>query len=98
MFLYCLTFVFSDVEDAKNDKSSNSDEVEALKKLLANEKTLKTQAVNKLAEIIQRKDINSNKGKTKASSNEVKKKEKENKKLNMELREVRLYFLSLIHI
>ena len=83
-FLTCA----SDIESAKNDKSSNSDEVEALKKALTNEKTLKTQAVNKLAEIIQRKDVSSNKGKSKANSNEVKKKEKENKKLNMELREV----------
>lgn len=76
-----------DVDDAKNDKSSNSDEVESLKKALSVEKTLKTQAVNKLAEIIQRKDISSNKGKSKANSQDVKKKEKENKKLIMELRE-----------
>ena len=76
------------MEFAKNDKSSNSEEVEQLKKTLLTEKTLKTQAVNKLAEIIQRKDLSSNKGKSKATSNEVKKKERENKKLIMELRQV----------
>ena len=89
-------FIFADVDDAKNDKSSNSDEVESLKKALSVEKTLKTQAVNKLAEIIQRKDISSNKGKSKANSQDVKKKEKENKKLIMELREVKKNFRFLL--
>lgn len=77
-----------DVESAKNDTSSNNVEVEALKKTLANEKTLKIQAVNKLAEIIQRKDVGGGKGKgNKVSSSEVKKKEKENRKLQLELRQ-----------
>ena len=77
-----------DVETAKDDKSSNNEEVEALKKALASEKTLKTQAVNKLAEIIQRKDLSGGKGKGKVSSSDVKKKEKENRKLQLELRQV----------
>lgn len=77
-----------DVETSKSEKTTN-DDIENLKKFLATEKQLKTQAVNKLAEIIQRKDMGSNKGKSKASSTEVKKKEKENKKLNMELSQER---------
>ncbi|XP_066926217.1 rho-associated protein kinase 2-like isoform X1 [Clytia hemisphaerica] len=76
-----------DVDSAKNEKSNDTDAVESLRRQLATEKQLKTQAVNKLAEIIQRKDISSTKGKTKGSSTEVKKKERENKKLIMELRE-----------
>lgn len=91
MFISCILFIYpvslKDVDNAKTDTSS--DAIETLKKALANEKTLKTQAVNKLAEIIQRKDVGknaSNRGKVSAS--EVKKKEKENKKLNMELQQV----------
>ena len=81
---------YLDVDTAKNDTTSNSDEVEALKKALASEKTLKTQAVNKLAEIIQRKDVNKGKSKGKVSASEVTKKEKENRKLQLELRQVYL--------
>ena len=48
----------------------------------------KTQAVNKLAEIIQRKDGTKTTKGSKVSSAEVKKKEKENRKLQAELRQV----------
>lgn len=52
----------------------------------------KTQAVNKLAEIIQRKDGTKTAKGSKVSSAEVKKKEKENRKLQAELRQVQFLF------
>jgi len=77
----------TDVESAKTDTSSNNVEVEALKKTLASERQLKIQAVNKLAEIIQRKD-GGVKGKSggKVNSADLKKKEKDNRKLQAELK------------
>ncbi|KAI5705422.1 hypothetical protein M8J75_014857 [Diaphorina citri] len=68
-------------------KSSNSsEEMEKLHKQLKQEQLLKAQAVNKLAEIMNRKDINTTcKGKSKASSADVRKKEKECRKLQQEL-------------
>lgn len=86
-----------DVENAKNDTSSNSEEVLALKKALTYEKTLKTQAVNKLAEIIQRKDVNKGKSKGKVSHSEVTKKEKENRKLQLELRQEKDKYQQAVH-
>ena len=94
-----ISFIWPDVDAAKNDKSSNSEEVESLKKLLQTEKTLKTQAVNKLAEIVQRKELGKNaSNRGKVSSSEVKKKEKENKKLNMELRQVCMRVFTIYYL
>ena len=64
------------------------EEMEKLKKALTTEKMLKQQAVNKLAEIMNRKDNFSKKDRkaeNKATSAELRKKEKENRKLHMEL-------------
>ncbi|XP_012554647.2 rho-associated protein kinase 2 isoform X1 [Hydra vulgaris] len=74
-------------EEAK--LKAKDDEVEALKKAVKQEQTLKIQAVNKLAEIIQRKDVSGgSKGKgNKVPSSELKKKEKENKKLQLLLQQ-----------
>jgi len=75
----------------KENKPANDDnqlEMEKLKKSLQTEKMLKQQAVNKLAEIMNRKDITSRKDKkaeSKASSAELRKKEKENRRLQQEL-------------
>merc|ERR1712029_356132 len=75
----------------KENKPANDDnqlEMEKLKKSLQTEKMLKQQAVNKLAEIMNRKDITSRKDKkaeSKASSSELRKKEKENRRLQQEL-------------
>lgn len=69
------------------------DEIEKLRKQFKQEQVLKAQAVNKLAEIMNRKDININnsaagKGKNKMSSTDVKRKEKECRKLQQELTQV----------
>ena len=87
MFILCL-----ELEAAKNDKSSNSEEVDKLKFKLEQEKIMKTQAVNKLAEIVQRKGLTPGK-RTKADSNTVKR--KDYKKLEFELHAVMLLFVRL---
>ena len=64
------------------------EEMEKLKKAMHTEKMLKVQAINKLAEIVHRKDNLSRKDKkaeSKASSAELRKKEKENRKLQLDL-------------
>merc|ERR1712110_1337321 len=64
------------------------EEMEKLKKAMHTEKMLKVQAINKLAEIIHRKDNLSRKDKkdeSKRSSAELRKKEKENRKLQLDL-------------
>ncbi|KAI5742026.1 hypothetical protein M8J77_002303 [Diaphorina citri] len=77
-------------------KSSNS-EMEKLHKQLKQEQLLKAQAVNKLAEIMNRKDINTTcKGKSKASSADVRKKEKECRKLQQELTQEREKFNQVV--
>ncbi|KAL0966249.1 hypothetical protein UPYG_G00292890 [Umbra pygmaea] len=53
-------------------------------KVLSTERTLKTQAVNKLAEIMNRKDMKLD-SKKKGSTTDLRKKEKENRKLQLEL-------------
>lgn len=57
-------------------------------KQLLNERTLKTQAVNKLAEIMNRKDMKRDHGR-RGNDTDVRKKEKENRKLQLELRSER---------
>lgn len=66
------------------------DELERLRKQLKQEQLLKAQAVNKLAEIMNRKDLNSagGKGKNKVSSADLRRKEKECRKLQQELTQV----------
>ncbi|XP_063242654.1 rho-associated protein kinase 2 [Bacillus rossius redtenbacheri] len=75
------------------DKSSNIlDELERLRKQLKQEQLLKMQAVNKLAEIMNRKDMNmgnAGRGKNKVSSAELRKREKECRKLQQELTQER---------
>jgi chromosome segregation ATPase len=64
------------------------EEMEKLKKAMHTEKMLKVQAINKLAEIVHRKDNLSRKDKkaeSKASSAELRKKEKENRKRQLDL-------------
>ena len=64
-------------------------EMEKMKKVLQTEKILKQQAVNKLAEIMNRKDNpltkKDKKAESKATSAELRKKEKENRRLQQEL-------------
>jgi Rho-associated protein kinase 2 len=62
-------------------------ELDKMKKMLSNERLLKQQAVNKLAEIMNRKDFNKKdrRAESKATSAELRKKEKENRRLQQEL-------------
>uniref|UniRef100_A0A0B7A6X7 non-specific serine/threonine protein kinase n=1 Tax=Arion vulgaris TaxID=1028688 RepID=A0A0B7A6X7_9EUPU len=67
-------------------KKSNNNETEKLRKQLEDEKLKKTQAVNKLAEVMNRKEFAEPRGgKSKAANAELKRKEKENRKLQQEL-------------
>ncbi|GAB6028972.1 hypothetical protein CHUAL_004766 [Chamberlinius hualienensis] len=73
-----------DLRNRDNVSLSKDDEFERLKKQLKQEQLLKMQAVNKLAEILNRKDISS-KVKTKGSSADLRRKEKECRKYQQEL-------------
>lgn len=78
--------LFVDLEKSKDNSKEIDVATEALKKQLHIEKTLKTQAVNKLAEIMCRKDYQrENSKKRKAPSDDLRKKEKECRKLHQEL-------------
>ena len=67
-------------------QTSNQEKIDQLNKQLKQEKVLTEQAVNKLAEIMNRKDINLGKNKkNKGTSADLKKKEKECRKLQQEL-------------
>lgn len=68
-----------------------------MKAQLKQEQLLKIQAVNKLAEIMNRKDLLSKegKGKNKVSSADLRRKEKECRKLQQELTQVHAKFITL---
>lgn len=69
---------------------SESGDVEKLTARLKTEQLLKLQAVNKLHEILNRKDINATgKGKNKVSSADLRRKEKDCRKLEQELKQER---------
>uniref|UniRef100_A0A8C5CW48 Rho-associated protein kinase 1 n=1 Tax=Gadus morhua TaxID=8049 RepID=A0A8C5CW48_GADMO len=65
-------------------KEENINTVKSFEKTLSTERTLKTQAVNKLAEILNRKDMKLD-HKKKGSTADLRKKEKENRKLQLDL-------------
>uniref|UniRef100_A0A8C6T1P9 non-specific serine/threonine protein kinase n=1 Tax=Neogobius melanostomus TaxID=47308 RepID=A0A8C6T1P9_9GOBI len=87
-----------DVENMSKERTELSDKLQsqrrkeeiensikaAYEKVLNTERTLKTQAVNKLAEIMNRKDMKLDQ-KKKGSTADLRKKEKENRKLQLEL-------------
>ena len=66
-------------------KSSQNEEMEKLRKSFTEEKMKKEQAVNKLAEIMNRKEFRNQGNRRQASSTELKKKEKECRKLQQDL-------------
>ncbi|RXM99345.1 Rho-associated protein kinase 1 [Acipenser ruthenus] len=74
-------------EQQEGFTSRSEEEINAIKshyeKTLNTERTLKTQAVNKLAEILNRKDMKLDR--KKASTADLRKKEKENRKLQLDL-------------
>ena len=82
-------FCVLELEKFVLDNSNTDDEMEKLKKQLEDEKLKKTQAVNKLAEILNRKDMQPNKKDKKVSAAELRKKEKELRKLQQEFTQVR---------
>lgn len=67
----------------------NSDEIERLNAKLQNEQMLKHLAINKLTEILSRKDLSASGKKNKASSADLKKKEKDCRRLQQELTQER---------
>ncbi|KAL7875447.1 hypothetical protein AOLI_G00104100 [Acnodon oligacanthus] len=72
-------------EDYAAQKEEISNAIKAnYEKILNTERTLKTQAVNKLAEIMNRKDMKLDR-KNRGSTTDLRKKEKENRKLQLEL-------------
>lgn len=75
-----------ELSKAKHASEEVDEATEQLQKQLKIEKALKIQAVNKLAEIVNRKDfVRENSKKRKAPSDDLRKKEKENRKLHQEL-------------
>ena len=81
---------FKEIQEQLNKEQSNADEIERLSSKLKTEQLLKQQAVNKLAEIMNRKDLSSvGKTKNKASSADLRKKEKECRRLQQELTQER---------
>lgn len=70
---------------------------EKLHKQLKQEQLLKAQAVNKLAEIMNRKELNTASGKikTKVSAADLRRKEKECRKLQQEITQVSFFFILL---
>jgi len=75
-------------EDETEKRSNQNEEVERLNRLLKTESLLKQQAVNKLAEIMNRKDMHPGKNKSKVSSADLKRREKDIRKLQLELTQV----------
>lgn len=75
------------LQDELTKKVDNTEEVEKLIAKLKTESLLKQQAVNKLHEVLNRKDIREGKGKSKdkVSSADLRRKEKDLKKLQQEL-------------
>lgn len=77
---------YKQLQDEFNRKSSNNEEIEKLMAKLTTESMLKQQAVNKLHEIMNRKDPREiGKGKSKISNADLRRKEKDLKKLQQEL-------------
>jgi len=76
-----------DQQQTNGDAPDSPGATAKMQKLLDTERMLKQQAVNKLAEIMNRKDFQKEdkKSKAKASSAELRKREKENRKLQQEL-------------
>ncbi|XP_018568813.1 rho-associated protein kinase 1 isoform X2 [Anoplophora glabripennis] len=77
---------FKQLQEEFNRKIGNNEEIEKLKAKLQTESMLKQQAVYKLHEIMNRKDLrDTGKGKSKISSADLRRKEKDLKKLQQEL-------------
>ncbi|XP_071634031.1 rho-associated, coiled-coil containing protein kinase 2 isoform X1 [Temnothorax longispinosus] len=81
---------YKELQDQLGKAQSNVEEIEKLSSKLKTEQLLKQQAVNKLAEIMNRKDLSSSgKNKNKASAADLRKKEKDCRRLQQELTQER---------
>lgn len=79
------------------NQSVHQDKIDQLTKQLQQEKLLKMQAVNKLAEIMNRKDMNlNNKKQGKSSTADLRKKEKECRKLQQDITTEREKFNQMV--
>ncbi|CAB1335344.1 unnamed protein product, partial [Coregonus sp. 'balchen'] len=74
-----------ELQTSKDDEQQMSQMKLAFEKQLQSERTLKTQAVNKLAEIMNRKEVRAA-GSRRGNDTDVRRKEKENRKLQLELK------------
>lgn len=102
----CMDQLLKDKEDANRQlkmmqedvatANSNNEELEKLKKQLKQEQLLKMQAVNKLAEIMNRKDMSNTGRKNKVSSADLRKREKECRKLQQELTQEREKYSQMV--
>ncbi|XP_013777365.1 rho-associated protein kinase 2-like isoform X2 [Limulus polyphemus] len=79
-----LKSTFEELKNTLNQSQGTDGKLDQLQKQLNTEKMLKQQAVNKLAEIVNRKDF-SGKMKNKANAADLRRKEKECRKLQQEL-------------
>lgn len=77
--------MLEEAEKSKDWEQQINQMKQAFEKQLQSERTLKTQAVNKLAEIMNRKEVRGG-GSRRGNDTDMRRKEKENRKLQLELR------------
>ncbi|XP_061192680.1 rho-associated protein kinase 2-like isoform X2 [Saccostrea echinata] len=80
-----LKTVQEELQVVQSQSGGSNTEIEKLKKILEEEKLKKIQAVNKLAEIMNRKGYQSKSSKNSAAEQNIKKKEKEMRRLQQDL-------------
>ncbi|XP_024909939.1 rho-associated protein kinase 2 [Cynoglossus semilaevis] len=80
-----LTEAIEESEKSRDWEQQISHMKQGFEKMLQSERTLKTQAVNKLAEIMNRKEVRGG-GSRRGNDTDMRRKEKENRKLQLELR------------
>lgn len=81
---------FNQLQEELNNKKANAEEIDKLYQKIKTEQLLKQQAVNKLHEIMNRRDWKEGKTKSKASSADLRRKEKDLKKLQQEFTQERM--------
>ncbi|KAM6972922.1 rho-associated protein kinase 2 [Aplochiton taeniatus] len=77
--------IVDELQRSKDDETQIAQMKLTFEKQLQSERTLKTQAVNKLAEIMNRKEVRGG-GSRRGNDTDMRRKEKENRKLQLELR------------
>uniref|UniRef100_A0A668A2J4 non-specific serine/threonine protein kinase n=1 Tax=Myripristis murdjan TaxID=586833 RepID=A0A668A2J4_9TELE len=82
--LIFISAVYSELQKAKEEEKQMNSVKLSFEKQLQNERTLKIQAINKLAEVMNRRETV--RGGHRGNDTEVRRREKENRKLQLELR------------